>query len=266
VTPSTLRRVAISLVAVVAATLACPGTADAATTTTWWKPVKGLTWQWQLAGRLDLTVAASVYDIDAETATSADVAALHKAGRRAICYVDVGSWESYRPDAARFPAAVRGSTMDGWPDERWIDIRRWDVLKPILTARFDTCRKKGFDAVEPDNVDGYANHTGFPLTYADQLTFNRRIAGLAHGLSLGVGLKNDLDQVADLAPAFDFAVNEECAAYGECGVLTTFVKAGKPVFNAEYGVATTTFCANSERIGLSSIRKRLSLNAWRQTC
>jgi hypothetical protein len=258
--------VAISLVAALAASLAYAGPADAAVATTWWKPTKGQTWQWQLSGKLDRTVTADVYDIDAETSTTTDVAALHKAGRRVVCYVDVGSYERYRADAKRFPADVLGSTMDGWPDERWLDIRRWDVLKPILTDRFDTCRKKGFDAVEPDNVDGYANDTGFPLTAGDQLTFNRRIAGLAHGLGLAVGLKNDLDQVTALAPAFDFAVNEECAEYAECGVLTAFTKAGKPAFNAEYEMATTAFCANSRQIGLSSIRKRLSLNAWRQTC
>jgi hypothetical protein len=83
---------------------------------------------------------------------------------------------------------------------------------------------------------------------------------------VAVGLKNDLDQVAALAPSFDFAVNEECAGYSECGVLSAFTKAGKPVFHAEYSVATTKFCANSKKLGLSSIRKRLSLNAWLQTC
>ena len=197
----------MTLAAVALATLASPVPAEAAAAPTWWKPTKGLSWQWQLSGKLDLTVPAAVYDIDAET-----------------------------------------------------------VLKPILTDRFTTCKAKGFDGVEPDNVDGYANDPGFPLTAADQLTYNRRVADLAHSLGLAVGLKNDLDQVTALAPAFDFAVNEECAGYGECGVLATFVKAGKPVFHAEYDLATTRFCASTAKLGLSSIRKRLSLNAWRQPC
>ena len=42
-----------------------------------------------------------------------------------------------------------------------------------MAARFDLCRQKGFDAVEPDLVDGYIQTTGFPLTAADQLTYNR---------------------------------------------------------------------------------------------
>jgi hypothetical protein len=47
---------------------------------------------------------------------------------------------------------------------------------PILAARIDACRAKGFDAVEADNVDGFANSSGFALTAADQLAYNRTIA------------------------------------------------------------------------------------------
>jgi hypothetical protein len=43
-------------------------------------------------------VNASVYDIDWQD-TAAQVATLHALGRHVICYVDVGSWENYRPDA-----------------------------------------------------------------------------------------------------------------------------------------------------------------------
>ncbi len=232
----------------------------------WWHPAKGLSWQWQLSGTLDLTVAAQVYDVDAVDTSAAQVAALHAAGRKAICYVDAGSWEAGRPDASRYPAVVLGKVMDGWPDERWVDIRRWDVLGPILSDRFAVCRQKGFDGVEADNVDGYDNDTGFPLTGTDQLTFNRQLATLAHSDGLAIGLKNDLDQVTALAPAFDFAVNEQCVEYSECGVLKTFTAAGKPVFHAEYNLATTTFCPKTVPMGFSSIRKRLSLGAWRQSC
>ena len=231
-----------------------------------WQPTVGLSWQWQLSGKLDLTVPAAVYDVDAVDTSAATVAALHQAGRKAVCYVNAGASEDWRPDAAKFPAAVLGAGLDGWAGERWLDIRRWDVLQPILAARFAACKQKGFDGVEPDNVDGYTNDSGFPLTATDQLTYNRHIADLAHGLGLAVGLKNDLDQVTALVPAFDFAVNEECAAYSECGSLKPFIAAGKPVFHAEYDVATTAFCPTTTKLKFSSIRKRLSLNAWRQPC
>lgn len=233
---------------------------------TWWRPRAGLTWQWQLSGKLDRSVDAQVYDIDGQDSSAADVAALKAAGRRVICYVNAGAYEDWRPDAKRFPKAVLGKELDGWPGERWLDIRQWGRLEPILAARFDTCRAKGFDAVEPDNVDGYANRSGFALTAADQLTFNRRLADLAHRRGLAIGLKNDVEQAAELEPHFDFAVNEECAQYDECDKLTVFVAAGKPVFHVEYEQESGGFCPESRRLGFSSLRKKPELDAWRETC
>ena len=238
----------------------------AGSTAGWWRPRAGLTWQWQLSGPLDSGVDAQVYDIDAVNSTAADVEALHAAGRKVICYVDAGSYEPGRPDSGKFPAGVLGTEMDGWPGERWLDVRRWDVLEPILAARFDTCRQKGFDAVEPDNVDGYQNESGFPLTASDQLVFNKRLADLAHRRGLAVGLKNDIDQVAELQPHFDFAVNEECMQYDECDALRAFVVAGKPVFHVEYQQESGGFCPRAKALGFSSMRKRIDLDSWRESC
>ncbi|WP_238010829.1 endo alpha-1,4 polygalactosaminidase [Dactylosporangium sp. AC04546] len=232
----------------------------------WWRPAVGMTWQWQLTGTLDKNVEAEVYDVDGENTSKADVAALKGKGRRVICYVNVGAHEDFRADARNFPESVQGKGLDGWPGEKWLDVRRWDVLEPLLSARFKTCRDKGFDAVEPDNVDGYSNSSGFPLTAADQLTFNRRVADLAHRHGLAVGLKNDVEQARELAPAFDFAVNEECARYDECDTLKVFVDAGKPVFHVEYDGSTGSFCPKVKALRFSSMKKKLDLDAWRETC
>jgi hypothetical protein len=261
------RHTTLVAVAAVATLLSIPSTAFAATTApTWWKPIKGLTWQWQLSGKTDLTVNAAVYDLDAGETPASTVTALHNVGRKAVCYVDVGSYENGRSDAAKVPTAVIGKTMDGWPDEKWLDIRRWTVLKPIMQARMNACKTKGFDGVEPDNVDGYTNETGFPLTGNDQLTYNKNIAELAHSLGLAVGLKNDIDQVKALAPNFDFATNEQCVQYNECGNLSAFTVANKPVFHVEYSLDTSKFCPTARKLGFSSMHKHLSLDAWRQPC
>jgi hypothetical protein len=232
----------------------------------WWRPAVRTAWQWQLSGPLDLSVDVPVYDVDGEETAAAQVSELHRLGRRAICYVSVGSWEPGRPDAAQFPRAVLGRPLDGFPDERWLDVRRLDVLQPLLQTRMQMCRDKGFDAIEPDNVDGYANDTGFPLTAEDQLRFDRMIAGLAHGLGLGVGLKNDGDQLAVLVGDFDFAVVEQCAQYSECERYRPFVDAGKAVLAVEYELPVTAFCPTMQRLGFSGMRKRLELNAYREPC
>ncbi len=230
-----------------------------------WQPRPGTDWQWQLSGRLDTGVQAPVYDIDGFENDAAAVARLHAQGRRVICYVNAGAWESFRPDQAAFPARLLGRG-NGWPGERWLDIRDLTALRPLLARRIGMCRAKGFDAVEPDLLDGYSNDTGFPLTAADQLAFNRMVAGLAHGQGLAVGLKNDLEQIPQLVGDFDFSVDEQCAQYGECDRLTPFVTAGKAVFEAEYELAPDRFCPQARRLRLSAIRKRPALDAWRQTC
>lgn len=218
-------------------------------------------WQWQLQGKIDTSFDAAVYEVDGFEVPAATVARLHRLGRRVICYLDAGSWESYRPDAGRYPDAVLGRAYEGYPDERWLDIRRIDLLAPILRHRFDLCRRKGFDAVEPDNIAGYENRTGFPLSARDQLRFNRWVAREVHRRGMAVALKNDPGQVGPLVRSFDFAVVEECFAYEECGMFSPFVNAGKGVFVAEYTEPLTAICAEAERLRFSVIRKDYDLFA-----
>jgi hypothetical protein len=251
------RRFAI-LVVLVALATAGPAAA-------YWTPAPGTTWQWQLTGPIDQSVSAQVFEVDGFDTPASTVASLGTSGRRTVCYFSAGSYEDWRPDAASFPAEVLGAD-NGWPGERWLDIRRLDLLRPIMAGRMTMCRDKGFDAVEPDNVDGYANATGFPLTAGDQLAYNRMIAATAHGLGLSAALKNDVEQVVDLEPYFDFAVNEECFAFDECDGLSRFVAAGKAVFSAEYSGRSTTFCPMANALGFSTIKKRLALDTWLESC
>jgi hypothetical protein len=211
-------------------------------------------------------VNAQVYDVDLFGTSAQQVQQLHSQGRKVICYLSAGSYEPGRPDSATFPAAVLGNGLSGWPGERWLDIRQLNVLMPLMAARLDECATKGFDGVEPDNVDGYQNNSGFNLTANDQETFNRALAQLAHDRGLAVGLKNDLDQVATLQPAFDFAVNEQCAEYNECTLLSPFITAGKPVLHVEYNLPISSFCPTTTAMGFSSMLKTLDLTATRTPC
>lgn len=247
-----------------------PGTSDidAGPTTTLpdrWVPPPGTTWQWQLTGTIDESFDVAVYDIDGFDTSASTVASLRGAGRKTICYFSAGSWEDWRHDAAAFPAAVKGNS-NGWPGEKWLDIRNLAVLGPIMEARLDMCAAKGFDAVEPDNIDGYTNATGFPLTSAHQLAYNRFLADAAHARGLSIGLKNDLDQVDALEPWFDFAINEQCFQYGECDLLVPFIAAGKAVFEVEYSLAVGSFCPRANALGFSSMRKPLDLTAPMEPC
>src|SRR5205085_1877395 len=118
--------------------------------------------------------------------------------------------------------------------EKWVDTRSANV-RSIMAARLDLAKTRGCDGVEPDNVDAWdGNNPGFPLTSATQIDYNKYLATQAHARGLKVALKNDVNQLSALAPSFDFALNEQCHEYSECGGYTVFTNAGKPVFNAEY--------------------------------
>ncbi|MBX7268495.1 endo alpha-1,4 polygalactosaminidase [Micromonospora sp. Llam7] len=222
-------------------------------------------WQWQLDGVLDPEVEAEVFVLDPVDTTAAQTAELRSRDRRLVCQVHVGSVHRSDPDESRYPAQVRGAAAAG-TGRSWLDVRRWDIVRPVLADRFRLCRGKGFGAVVFADADGYDRRSGFPLEFDDQLTFNRRAATLARSLDLSPGLLGNLRQVAALAPDFDFAVNEECVRLTQCDKLLPFADAGKPVFHVEYTGATTDFCVTSVGYGFASIRKNRILDAWRLPC
>jgi hypothetical protein len=229
-----------------------------------WKPKPGTTWQWQLSGTIDTTVDAQMYDIDLFTNDVAVMQALHAAGRAVVCYFSAGSYEPDRPDSVALAATGLGSVLDGWPDEKWLDVRS-PAVRSIMRARLDTAVSKGCDGVEPDNVDGYDNANGLGLTEADQVDYDSFIATEAHARGLSVGLKNTLGLVPTLVGKFDWALNEECLKYNECDGLQPFVAGGKAVFHCEYAASTVGIC-DKRPAGFSTIVKHLALDAWRLAC
>lgn len=234
----------------------------------WWRPKPGLTWQWQLAGKFDNSIHVDVYDIDLDVHTSV-VEYFHKQGAKVICYINVGSWENWLSDAAQFPEEIIGKDYVGWPGEKWLDVRRIEILAPIMRARFDECAEKGFDAIEPDNIEVYTNDTGFPLTYEDQMRYAIWLADEAHARGLAIGLKNAPDQVNDLIDVFDFAITEDCFYYGWFEQMKPFIQRGKAVFAAEYTDLTKEFnqaCKKSKELGFSTILKHRNLGAWVEFC
>jgi hypothetical protein len=220
-----------------------------------WALPKALTWYWQLTGTVNTSHNANAYDIDGFDNTASTVASLHAGGHHAICYIDVGTWENWRSDASSFPSGLRGNN-NGWPGERWLDVRPsgpyYATLKAIMTARFQMCKQKGFDAVEPDNMDSYdGNDPGFPTTASDQLTYDEWVADEVHNIGMAVFQKNDPNQASQMVGHFDGAIDEQCNEYSECSSFQPYVNAGKPVLNAEYQASLYPgFCAGDAKLGM----------------
>lgn len=200
------------------------------------------------------------------------VQALKARGTKLICYINAGAWERYRSDKDAFPKELLGNGYDGFPEERWLDIRAIDALAPIMRARLDQCKAKGFDAVDPDNINGYAQATGFPTTRDHQLAYNRWLMHEAHARGLAIALKNAPEFAEQLAAeGYDMAVTESCFADGFCEQFIPFIATGKPVLNLEYideGMALEDFCDAADALGIRSILKRSSssVDDYRESC
>jgi hypothetical protein len=88
----------------------------------------------------------------------------------------------------------------------------------------------------------------------------------ARGLS--IGLKNDVDQVRQLVDDFDWALNEECFEYDECGTLLPFIAQDKAVFSVEYGRASLAdrICGEANALNFDTLIKNYDLDAFRVSC
>ena len=204
---------------------------------------------------IDLYADAAVTG-DNGTLNTAAVRAIHANGARAICYVDAGGIEKGRPDYRRFAEwddahghSLIGKPYPGFPDESYANINndrgQRDFLLDAQGARVRACARAGFDGVEFDVVNAYEDGravTGWSISATTQLEYNRALADLAHRHGLSAALKNDLGQIPRLVSWFDYAVNEQCFQYAECGNLALFVSAGKPVFQVEYSRPPSRFC------------------------
>lgn len=236
-------------------------------------PAGKLAWDWQIGAATEAKVAlpagVSLLDLDGFETSAAKVAGLKAQGVYAVCYLNVGSYESYRPDAAQYPDFLKIQTDPNWPDESFVDIRdvfrEGSVLAGILDRRLALCADKGFDAVEPDNLQNDQNVTSGVITRQDQLDFNGWLADRAHAHGLAILQKNGPDSIlqADrqgrlMVDLFDGVLNESCQRYKECGPLAEYVRRGKLALNVEYRQADLN-CAAMNSLGVNSIFKDLYL-------
>lgn len=240
----------------------------------------GTSWQWQIdGGTIDTTAldhatgAVKMFDVDMEETPAATITTLHGKGIIVVCYLETGSWESYRSDAGSYPKSTLGNTMGGYPDERYVDIRQISVLRPIIDARLDRAKAKGCDGIEPDIDDSWQENTGFPLTLTNQLTYNTQLIADAHARGMSMGQKNGPVAAftkGELAAGADWALNEQCNQYSECGPsggnYAAYIAAGKAVFQVEYRLTVSQFCAKDNAANFDGLRKKASLGVYRVPC
>lgn len=201
----------------------------------WWQPSAQRPWRWQLQlqGDIVLIPGVNVYAVD-YTASQASINAAKATGAKIMCYISAGSAEDWRDDFKQFPKGTIGKAYDGWPGEWWLDTRNISALAPIMLARIDACAAKGFDVLDPDNINGFENDTGFNISRQQSIQYIRWLAQQAHKRGMAFSLKNAEALIADVLPSVDMMQSESCFYYDNCAAASVMSAANKPVFAVEY--------------------------------
>jgi hypothetical protein len=213
-----------------------------------------------------------IIDIDAFSATKELVDAFHSQGIKVIAYVSVGTFENYRPDKALLPPEIIGNIYPEWPDEQFLDIRQIEKMRPFISSRFDMIKAKGFDGIEPDNMDGYGEENGFNLTLDDTKIFCEWIIKEAHNRGLCIGQKNTEELVPQLYRKFDWVLTEDIFNQNTQSDYSLYISTGKPVFSAEYTDVTSAehfnafVCNKAKQLKYFAFLKHRDLTQWKYEC
>ncbi|CAM9487610.1 unnamed protein product, partial [Ectocarpus fasciculatus] len=247
----------------------------------WYQPSLGTTWEWQIDG---LPIPGGngegslhnveLYDID-YSYSSAVIADLQSKGKTAMCYISAGTSEDFREDINLFPEEVKGGIVsfgegDTFEDEQWLDLRRLDLVAPIMLERLDIMQAKGCDAVEWDNADLPVHDLGLSgggqISVSVQIAYNAWIAAQTYARGMGVAMKNNNEAAAFHVDDYDMVVNEECWINGNCNNYWPWIKAGKPILNTEYFTTRCMYCTQANLMDMSTIKKVPDLTSCRADC
>ncbi|KAJ8073943.1 hypothetical protein AAF712_003360 [Marasmius tenuissimus] len=200
-------------------------------------------WDYQIGG---------AYEPDSDVrVVTRDRTSTPVSGKYNICYVnafqsqpDQASHDFWLNDPTRNNLILKNSAGqpyedDGWPGEYYFDTRTADkrqALANIVNGWIDECKQKGFNAIEPDNLDTFTRSDDL-LSEDNNLDYAKLLADHAHatGVELAFGQKNTGGELEDRGKArvgFDFAIAEECQAFKECDSYTDVY--GDQVLEVEY--------------------------------
>jgi endo-alpha-1,4-polygalactosaminidase (GH114 family) len=243
----------------------------------WYKPTPETTFDWDLRSDIPETFSynATIVDIDAFDNTKNFVTHLHTQGKKVIAYVSVGSWENWRADKDDFPSSIIGNNYPDWDGEKFLDIRNIDALAPIMRARLDMIKEKGFDGVEPDNIDLNSwtiDELGFEISDADVIKYSKWLANEAHLRGLSIGQKNATDLAIQLVDTFDWILLEDAFYYNFQDEAKIYITKNKAVFATEYTDNTNALkfnqviCPESKNMRFTALLKHRELDAYIEIC
>ena len=208
-------------------------------------------------GQFDYQIGGAYTPLASVSIVDRDRSATPVAGLYNICYVNAFQTQ---PDEASFWTSGHSAllvkrangtnlTDPNWPGEFILDTStaaKRSSIATIVNGWIDGCKTKGFQAIEPDNLDSWTRSLN-TLTRANNVAFASLLATHAHSLGLAIAQKNtsELGSTGRTSIGFDFAIAEECQVYAECGRYTG--PYGNKVIEIEYTdtarSAFTTSCS-----------------------
>ena len=195
-------------------------------------------------GQFDYQIGGAYPPLSSVSIVDRDRSASPVADRYNICYVNAFQTQ---PDEASFWTSGHSTllvkrangtnlTDPNWPGEFILDTStaaKRSSIATIVNGWIDGCKTKGFQAIEPDNLDSWTRSLN-TLTRANNVAFATLLATHAHSLGLAIAQKNtsELGSTGRTSIGFDFAIAEECQVYAECGRYTG--PYGNKVIEIEY--------------------------------
>jgi hypothetical protein len=170
------------------------------------------------------------------------------AGKYNVCYInafqaqveDAAWWKAHHDNLLLKTSAGKYVIDPGW-GEILFDLRtatNRSQLANIESVWMRDCGSRGFQAVEPDNLDSWTRSKGL-LTKAQAISFATLLARRAHTANLAIAQKNTSEIAAQGVGqiGFDFAIAEECQVYTgnfgrECDDYMHYY--GNQVYEIEY--------------------------------
>jgi len=182
-------------------------------------------------GRFDYQIGGAYTPVASVRVVDRDRSDAPVNGKYNICYVNAFQtqpaeatfWHTSHADLLLTKAGAE-VTDPNWPGEIVLDTStaaKREAIAAIVGGWMATCQSKGFQAVEPDNLDSWTRSQNL-LTEEDNVALAKLLAVQAHSHGLAIAQKNTSELASRHAEiGFDFAVVEECQPYGDCDAFTS---------------------------------------------
>ena len=180
-------------------------------------------------GQFDYQIGGAYAPLTSVSIVDRDRSASPVAGLYNICYVNAFQTQ---PDEASFWTSGHSSllvkrangtnlTDPDWPGEYILDTStaaKRSSIATIVNGWMDGCKNRGFQAIEPDNLDSWTR-SSTQLSKTNNVTLAKLLATHAHSIGLAIAQQNtpQLGSTGKTSIGFDFAIAEECQVYAECG-------------------------------------------------